>query len=386
MKNIRLLTIGLLLLAGLLGTGWFIYKKVQNSAEIKASGTIQSTEIQLSSRVGGRIQKVLVQEGAFVEPDDLIVSLDPYQLPAKMTELKAQLKSEQAKLQDLINGPRSQEVSQARSRYKSAQAQANLQDSGAREEDIAQAEAVLKQIEVNLENDRANYERFKQLHLRQVVSNQEFEKERAQYQNTQQKWNESKQRLLELQRGNRPQEIIIARENAQAELAQLNLLKAGTRPELIKQQEGYVQAISARIEQLRTQLQETKVTAPCYCQVSVLDWKAGQLISPNQAIASLININDLWIRVYIPSERFGQMKIGDVVQLAVDAFPNETFSGKVIQLASKAEFTPRNIQTEEGRKILVFGVKVAINNSKHRLRPGMPADVIFTVNEQKRTK
>jgi HlyD family secretion protein len=90
-------------------------------------------------------------------------------------------------------------------------------------------------------------------------------------------------------------------------------------------------------------------------------------------------LNDIWIRVYVPEERFGQMQVGDTVQVTVDAFPDRIFAGKVIQLASRAEFTPRNIQTEEGRRAQVFGVKIALDNREHWLRPGMPADVTFKI-------
>jgi HlyD family secretion protein len=96
-------------------------------------------------------------------------------------------------------------------------------------------------------------------------------------------------------------------------------------------------------------------------------------------VASLYDLNDIWIRVYVPEERFGQMGVGDKVSVKVDAFPDKIFEGTVVQLASRAEFTPRNVQTVEGRHAQVFGVKIAIDNHEQLLRLGMPADVTFHI-------
>ena len=366
------------------GIGWLIYKNTDSSQEIKASGTIQSTDIQLASRIGGRIQNILVAEGDFVKRHEPLVTLDPYQLPAKQAELQAQRTLEKAKLDELVKGPRYQEISKAKANYLAAQAHAHLMASGARQENIAQAEAALQKENVQFQQSKADYERYKTLYERHVISKQELERTKTQYHRSEANLNTVQQQLLELQRGNRPEEITKAQEKARAEQAQFDLLKSGTRTEQIQQQEARIAALDAQIEQLNKQFEETKIISPCECQINILDWKTGQLIAPNQTIASLVNLDDLWIRVYIPSERFGQMTLGDTVTLEVDAFPNETFSGKIIQLASKAEFTPRNIQTEEGRKILVFGIKISIDNTQHRLRPGMPADIIFQLNKTSR--
>lgn len=382
MKKLLPILLLVLLMAGCGWGIWFIYRS--QSDTIRASGTVSTTEIQLGSLLGGRITAVRVREGDNVLPGQVLVNLDPYQLPGQRAALQAQLAQAQAQLTQLINGPRVQEIAQARAQYHAAQAQATLQRVGSRPEEIAQAEAALRQVEANLRNDEANEQRFEQLFQRHVVSRQEFENVRTTYHASQQQVNAARQRLLELQRGNRPQEIESAAQQAEAQRAQLQLLEAGTRPEQIAQQRAQIGNIKAQLEQLSATAEETAIRSSCRCQVNSLDWKPGQLLSPNQTVASLFNLNDLWIRVYIPDERFGRMRVGNKVQVRVDAFPKRTFSGTVVQLASRAEFTPRNIQTEEGRRVQVFGVKVALDNSSHLLRPGMPADVFFESTGMKR--
>lgn len=370
-----------ILTAGILAYSlWYYASRKQDQNVIKASGTIQTTEVQVGSRLGGRIIAVLAKEGDNVVPGQILVKLDPYQIPGQRTALQAQLVQARAELQQLINGPRPQEIAQARAQAKAAQAQASLQRAGARPEEIAQARATLQQAQANFQNDQSNYQRFQQLYQRHVVSQQEFDNVRTTYQSSLQQVNVAKQRLLELQHGNRPQEIASATQQARAQQAQLQLLEAGTRPEEIAKQKAAIQNIQAQLQQLNETAAETTIKASCDCQVNSLDWRPGQLLAPNQTVAALYNLNDIWIRAYVPEERFGQMQVGDVVQVTVDAFPNRTFPGKVIQLASRAEFTPRNIQTEEGRRAQVFGVKIALDNKEHLLRPGMPADVTFNLH------
>jgi HlyD family secretion protein len=371
-----------ILLAGALLWGiWSYFTRKTEPHTITASGTIETTEIQIGSRLGGRISAIHAKEGDNVVPGQTLVTLDPYQLPGQRAALLAQLAQAQAQLAELAHGPRPQEIAQARAQYQAAQAQAGLQRAGTRPEEIAQQKATLRQAQVNLQNDHTNYQRFQQLYQRQVVSRQEFENVRTTYQDALQQTNVARQKLLELQHGNRPQEIAAATQQAQAQLAQLQLLEAGTRPEQIAQQNAKIQDIKAQLQQLNETTAETVIKASCACQINSLDWRPGQLLAPNQTVASLYNLNDLWIRAYIPEERFGTMRVGDTVQVKTDAFPDRTFTGTVIQLASRAEFTPRNIQTEEGRRAQVFGVKITLDNRDALLRPGMPADVIFQIHQ-----
>lgn len=362
-------------------TYWY-WKKEQPNDTLHASGTVDTTEIEVGSRIGGRITSVKAREGDNVASGQILVTLNPYQIPGQLAALKAQLAQAQAHLTELRQGPRPQEIAQARSQYLAAQAQASLMHAGARPEEIAQAQASLRQAQANLQNDEANYHRFQQLYQRHVVSKQEFDNVRTTYEGSQQQVSSAQQHLLELQRGNRPQEIATAAQQAAAQKAQLNLLLAGTRPEQIAQQEAQIQNIRAQIQELMETAAETVIRASCPCQIDSLDWRPGQLVSPNQTVATLYNLNDLWVRVYIPEERFGQMRVGDTVQARVDAFPHRTFKGTVVQLASRAEFTPRNIQTEEGRRAQAFGVKISLDNREHLLRPGMPIDVTFKVGNR----
>jgi RND family efflux transporter MFP subunit len=149
-------------------------------------------------------------------------------------------------------------------------------------------------------------------------------------------------------------------------------------------QEKSLEAARMRIMQMRAQLattdaelDELKVVAPNECVVEILNVKVGDVLAPNQELATLILPQHLWVRVYVPETWLGQIKVGDAVRVRVDSFPGEDFSGTVEQINRQAEFTPRNVQTVEDRIRQVFGVKIRLQNRDDKLRAGMSADAIF---------
>ena len=124
------------------------------------------------------------------------------------------------------------------------------------------------------------------------------------------------------------------------------------------------------------ELQELKVVAPNECVVEILNVKVGDVLAPNEELATLILPQHLWVRVYVPETWLGLIKLGDPVQIRVDSFPDEDFSGTVEQINRKAEFTPRNVQSAEERRHQVFGVKVQVPNPEGIFKSGMAAEAI----------
>ncbi len=148
------------------------------------------------------------------------------------------------------------------------------------------------------------------------------------------------------------------------------LLHAGTRPEQIAQ-------ARAQLAQIDAQLAEMKIAAPSNCVLEVLNVKVGDVLAPNQSIATLLLPQHIWVRVYVPEPWLGRIKLNDPVKVYVDAFPGKEYAGVVEQIGRQAEFTPRNVQTVEERVKQVFGIKVRLDNSSDELRAGMAADAVF---------
>lgn len=158
--------------------------------------------------------------------------------------------------------------------------------------------------------------------------------------------------------------------NVAAAQSRYDLLLAGTRPERIA-------LARAQLAELDTQLGEMKILAPTNCVLEVLNVKVGDVVAPNQQVATLLLTNCIWVRVFVPEPWLGHIKPGDTVKVQVDSYAAKDFTGTVEQIARAAEFTPRNVQTADERVKQVFGVKVRLDNTEGQLRAGMAADVFF---------
>src|SRR6202030_1122992 len=120
---------------------------------------------------------------------------------------------------------------------------------------------------------------------------------------------------------------------------------------------------------------ERQVVAPSTATVEVLDVRPGDLIAPNTPVATLLEKDQIYVRIYIPETEIGHVHLGQKAEVRVDSFPKTAFEGVVEQINQQAEFLPRNVQTREERVHQVFGVKIRINDPAGHVLAGMAADV-----------
>jgi HlyD family secretion protein len=104
----------------------------------------------------------------------------------------------------------------------------------------------------------------------------------------------------------------------------------------------------------------------------------GEVVSPGQTVAAVADLSKLKLTAYVLERDLGQVQVGQQVAVTADPFPGRAFQGVVTSTNPRAEFTPRNVQTQRDRLNLVFGVKVRVENPAGALKPGMPADAVFT--------
>ncbi|HSM24316.1 MAG TPA: efflux RND transporter periplasmic adaptor subunit [Anaerolineaceae bacterium] len=142
---------------------------------------------------------------------------------------------------------------------------------------------------------------------------------------------------------------------------------------------GKDQALAA-LSLLQIQLDKSIVTAPISGTVITRNGQVGELTGAGSSVISLAKLDLVNLTVYIPEDVYGRIPVGQRVSITVDSYPGETFYGEVIRIADQAEFTPRNVQTVEGRKATVYAVEIEIPNGSLKLKPGMPADVNFGIN------
>jgi membrane fusion protein YbhG len=145
----------------------------------------------------------------------------------------------------------------------------------------------------------------------------------------------------------------------------------------IEQAQAAVEQAQAELDSIDVQIEKLVVYAPSSGVVIARNVEPGEVAQAGAPLLRIGNLDQLKITVYIPEDLYGQIKLGQEARVLVDSFPAETFKGTVTHIADKAEFTPRNVQTVEGRKSTVFAIELSIVNTDGKLKPGMPADVSF---------
>jgi HlyD family secretion protein len=145
----------------------------------------------------------------------------------------------------------------------------------------------------------------------------------------------------------------------------------------VAQAQANLTQAEAALKVTQIQLSKTVVKAPVSGIVFSRNLEVGELVAAGANVMTVGQLDKVDLIVYIPETQYGQISLGQKVVVAVDSYPNRTFTGNVIHIADQAEFTPRNVSTVDGRKATVFAVKISVPNPSGELKAGMPADVSF---------
>ncbi len=325
------------------------------------SGTVEARDIRVGSKVGGRIDKVLVREGDAVQPGQILLTFDDKELQAALEQSRANaLKAER--------GYRPEEIAEARAAAEQAKADYELRKNGYRKEDIDAAQDDLERAKADEIRTRLDFDRYDALAKKDLVSKQQRDTAEANWKMALAQKEIAQHKYDEMQRGYRPEEIASAEARYHQAQANLEKLESGNRREDIEQAKAAYAYDLARFR-------ERQVVAPSAAIVEVLDVRPGDLIAPNTPVATLLEKDQIYVRIYIPETELGRVKLGQKAEVRVDSFPNTVFEGEVEQINQQAEFLPRNVQTREERVHQVFGVKIRINDPSGHVLPGMAADV-----------
>ena len=145
----------------------------------------------------------------------------------------------------------------------------------------------------------------------------------------------------------------------------------------VTQAEGNLAQADAALNLANLQLDRTHIKAPISGTVVYTNVEVGDMAVAGGTVMTIAELEELELFVYVPETWYGQIFLGDKVDISVDSFPSETFKGEVVRIADKAEYTPRNVQSADGRATTVYAIKILVPNPNSRLKPGMPADVDF---------
>ena len=310
--------------------GAFAIHRTMSAADrdgaIIASGTVEATQAELGFQVSGRLDAISVREGDQVIAGNQLARLEQSELTAQREVARAQVSAAEAGLAELV--------------------------AGSRREEIAHARAVLAVATDKRDLAQRDVERLAPLAEQSLVSRQAFDQQRTQ---------------LSISQG----EVAKAKE-------ELQILETGPRKERIAAQRAAVEQAKATVGRIDAQLAQMQLAAPFSGTVTVRHREPGEALSPGNPVLTIRNFDDRWVRVYIPGDEVGNLKLGQPATITGDANPEKRYTGAISYIASVAEFTPRNVQSTKDRVKLVYEVRVRIaGDTSVDLKPGLPADVQF---------
>lgn len=342
--------------------GAVVYARVVGrSNTLEGSGTVEARNIRVGSKIGGRIEQVLVREGDEVQAGQTLVTFEDQELRAALEEARANL----AKME---RGYRSEEIAEARAAAAQAKAEYEEKQRGYRTEEVSAARAELDRTRAEAVRAELNFKRLDGLAKKEIISRQQRDDAEAAWKMAVAAQQNAEQKLAELERGYRPEQVRAAEARySQAEAARLRM-ERGNRSEDIE-------FSRAALREAEAKYRERNVLAPSAAVVEVLDARPGDLIAPNTPIATLLERDQIYVRIYVPETKIGLVRVGQSAEVRVDSFPGQVFAAVIEHINQNAEFLPRNVQTKEERIHQVFGVKLRIEDPSRRVRAGMAADV-----------
>ena len=311
-----------------------------DTGRLRVSGNVEATEVQVAPEVAGRIRELRVAEGDRVDQGELLAQLDTTDVELQIQRANADRAAADAQLRLLQAGSRREDIQQAE-----AQAQAATAEVTAAEADRKSAELDLQRYEALL---AANAGAVKQRDDAQARVDVARQRQQA------------------------------ASDRARAARETVARLRSGARPEEIQAARARVQASDAQLATLQQNLRYARVVAPVGGVVTQKLAELGELMAPRVPIVVITDLDHAWANLFVPEPMIPRVKLGQPAQVFTDA-GGAGIAGKVTYVSPRAEFTPRNVQTQDERSKLVYRIKVSVDNRAGILKPGMPVDAELSV-------
>lgn len=383
-----------ILILALIGVSYVLVRKPHDAESILISGTMEVTEARLGFRIPGRLEKRFVDEGDKVSPGQLLATLEKTDQEIAVAAAEANLAHARSVLSELQTGSRPEEIDRALSRLEQAQSTLTELTNGSRVQEIEAAKAevdrvsaAVKTTEVQLNQAKADLDRFEALFQAGGVSKREFELYRTRYESALNSkmeavsaWKNARESLSLRVEGPRIEKIQNARAALKQAEAEYALVKTGPRKESLEQAAARVKTAEESLNQAKQQLRYTELFSPMAGVVLSKSAEPGEFLNPAATVVSIGDVSRPWVRAYITEKDLGKIRLGDPASVTMDAFPKKAFKGKISFISNQAEFTPKSVQTFEERVKLMYRIKIDVENPNEELKPGMPADATISLS------
>lgn len=290
---------------------------------IVASGHVEATEVRVSTKIGGTLETLLVDEGDGIEAGGELARVDTVDLEIDLAAARAERSAADADLRLKRSGFRAEEIAEAEARVRQAEA-----DSAAAEKDLQRMRGLLEA-------------------------------------------GSGTQKSLDDALARRD----VAYAGLQAAREQLQKLRSGFRVEEIDAASARLAAAEARIARVEQSMRDAVISSPVSGIVTSKLVEAGELLAPGTALVVVTDLADAWLNAYVAEPDLGRIRLGQKAEVRTD--DGQSRSGHISFIASQAEFTPKNVQTRDERVKLVFKIKIALDNGDGLFKPGMPAEALI---------
>lgn len=361
--------------AVLIAAIWLVFAWQAHRSRFDYSGTVETREIQIGSKIGGRVVAVPVEEGQIVKAGAGLVRFECDELKAQRAQAEAALQQAQADLDKMLRGNRPEEIVEAEAAARAQHDALEEARNGPRRQEIDQAQADYTAAVADADNAEIFFQRMKKLVATDTISRQQFDDARDKRDAATQHAESARQHLALLQAGTRVEDLKAAEAKFKQADAAAVLSRKGFRKEDIEAARGRLAEAQGHVAELDARLREAQLTAPSDAVVEVVSVRPGDLVPAGRIVITMLEASQLWVKVYVPETDLAHVQLGQHTTVRVDSFGDRAFTGHVGQIASQAEFLPRNVQTKSDREHEVFGVKIYVDNAQQILKSGMSATV-----------
>src|SRR5580692_1901085 len=383
----------ILLLVAVAVAGVYAYRGANKTPEnrIVVSGNIELTEVNIAFKTAGKLIERTVDEGDSVKKGQVIARLDRDQLVAQRDREVAGLQSAESQLAQAKTSLEWQkdtlaaDIEQRAGDLASNEARLAELKNGARPQEKLDAQAAVDSAQSEVERSKKDWDRAQVLHRDDDISTAQYDQYRNRWEAATAALHSAKEKQALVLAGPRTevinaQQAMVERMRGALKMAQANALEMKRREQELTTRAAEIARSRASIALIDSQLADTIATSPVDGVVLVKSADPGEVLSAGTTVVTIGDIEHPWLRGYIDETDLGKVKLGSKVKVTTDSYKGKVYDGRVSFISSEAEFTPKQIQTQQERVKLVYRIKIDLDNSSHELKSNMPADAEIVLN------
>ncbi len=356
-----------------------------SSGKILVSGNIELTEVNIGFKTAGRLIERTVDEGDLVKKGQLIARLDRAELTAQRDSLAAALSSAQDQLAQAETSlawereTLAADVEQRRGDLAASEARLAELKNGSRPQEVQEAKAAVDAAQSEFDRAKKDWDRAQTLFKDDDISASQYDEFRNHWQSADAALKQAKERAALVFAGPRVEQVDGAAAQVQhargaLKMGEANTLELKRREQELATRRADIERSKANLAQADAQLADTLAVSPVDGVVLVKSADVGEVLAAGATVVTVGDIEHPWLRAYINETDLGRVKLGSKVRITTDSYPGKVYNGRVSFISSEAEFTPKQIQTEEERVKLVYRIKIDVDNPRQELKSNMPAD------------